>query len=258
MPVLAAVVALIVPLLGAVGVAAEPVKVRFAETVTQGWIEVTDLGGKVLGHGELTQWFEQRAVANRLVIRFDDGSLYDERLRFSQTGVFRLLAYHLLQRGPSFATSSEVKFERPDRYDVRQRAGPDGEEETASGTTEIPDDVSNGMVSTLLRNLPAGASATTHLLAFTPEPRVLELHLSPAGTDAFSVGSIAGKATRFLVKPKVPGVTGVLASLTGKQPPSVNFWLTQGRAPVFVRFQGPLYVDGPTWRMQQAVPGWPR
>ena len=228
---------------------------RQPETVTQGWVALTDLTGKVLGHGELTQWFERRAVANRLLIRFDDGSLYDEELRFSQQGVFRLLSYRLVQRGPSFPTSVDVQFDRSGHYRARQRA-PEAAEETESGTIVIPDDVSNGMTSTLLRNLPAGASATTHLLAFTPKPRILDLHLTPEGSDAFSVGRITGKATRFLVEPRVAGVPGAVATIIGKQPPSVRFWITPGRTPVFVRFEGPLYADGPPWRIEQAAPRW--
>ena len=247
----------IVVMLGGVARAA-PIAVRFPETATQGWVELSDLSGNVLGHGEITQWLERGALGNRLLIRFDDGSLYDEQLRFSQRAVFRLLSYRLVQRGPSFTTESDVQFDRSGRYRARQRKGPDGKEETDGGTTTIPDDVSNGMTSTLLRNLPKGGSATTHLLAFTPKPHVLELRLGPEGNDAFSVGALAGKATRFLVEPKVTGVTGVVATVIGKQPPSVRFWLTGGRTPAFVRFEGPVYADGPPWRIRQAVPRWAR
>lgn len=238
------------------GADAAPVKVRYPETTTQGWVELTDLAGKVLGHGELTQWMERGAVANRLVIHFGDGSLHDEQLRFSQQGVFRLLSYHLVQRGPSFTSSSDVQFDRSGRYRASQRNTPDGEEETASGTITIPDDVGNGMTGTLLRNLPAGASVTTHLLAFTPKPIVLDLHLTPDGSDEFAVGDLDRKATRYLVEPKVPGVKGVVAKIIGKDPPAVRFWITSGRTPTFVRFAGPLYADGPAWRIQQTAPRW--
>jgi len=240
------------------GADAAPIKVRYSESATQGWVQLTDLTGKVLGHGELTQWPERRAIANRLVIHFDDGSLYDEHVRFSQQGVFRLLSYRLVERGPSFTPSSDVQFDRSGHYRASQRATPDAQEETAMGTIAIPDDASNGMLSMLLRNLPAGTSATTHLMAFTPKARVLDLHLTPEGRDPFSVGSIAGTAIRFLAEPHVPGVTGVMATIVGKQPPSVRFWTTGGRTPVFVRFEGPLYADGPSWRIVQEVPRWPR
>ena len=251
------VAAVLLALAGVATADAAPIAVRFPETATQGWVELSDLAGHVLAHGELTQWPEKGAFGNRLLIRFDDGSVHDEQLRFSQRGVFRLLSYHLVQRGPSFTTESDVQFDRSGRYRARQRKGSDAEE-TASGTIAIPDDVSNGMASTLLRNLSSGTSATTHLLAFTPKPRVLELHLAPEGTDAFSVGALDGKATRFRVEPKVTGVTGVVATVVGKQPPSVRFWLTGGRTPIFVRFEGPLYADGPLWRLGQAVPRWQR
>jgi hypothetical protein len=50
----------------------------------------------------------------------------------------------------------------------------------------------------------------------------------------------------------------MVATVVGKQPPPVRFWLTSGRVPTFVRFEGPLYVDGPTWRVELAGARWKR
>src|SRR6185369_11696569 len=101
-------------------------------------------------------WPERRVMANRLVISFIDGSLYDETVRFSQHPTFRLLAYHLIQRGPSFTETTDFEFDRSGRYRVRRKPSPDDDEETASGTTTIPEDAYNGMTSTMLKNLKAG------------------------------------------------------------------------------------------------------
>ena len=51
-------------------------------------------------------------VDSRLTFRFEDGSLYDETVVFSQRGVFELVHYRLVQQGPSFPESVNAQFER--------------------------------------------------------------------------------------------------------------------------------------------------
>lgn len=235
---------------------AEPVRVRFPEGPAHGFITLSDAAsGKRLAAGELVQWLEKRVVASRLLIRFDDGSLYDETVRFTQDPVFRLTSYELTQKGPAFAEDQRVTFDQSGRYDVWQRKH--GEEEKRdSGTTEIPPDTSNGLTSVLAKNLEKGDSAEAHLLTFRPEPLLLDLSVTPEGRDPYWVGSARSDATRFRVEPKVPGVKGVLASIIGKEPPTVRMWIAPEPAPVLVRFEGALFVDGPEWRIDLGAPRW--
>jgi hypothetical protein len=65
-------------------VAAMPLRMRYPEGLTRGFLNLSTTTGQVLAHGELTQWFEGRTLASRLTFHFDDGSLYDERERFSR------------------------------------------------------------------------------------------------------------------------------------------------------------------------------
>lgn len=237
---------------------AKPIKVRYPEGPAHGFMVVSDMAGTVLAHGELVQWLEGRIVANRMVIRFEDDSVYDETVRFSQQPVFRLVSYKLVQQGPSFAQSSDIQFDRSGRYKVRLRAAADQKEQRASGKFDVPDDLTNGITSTILKNLAPGSSATTHLVAFDPQPRVLQLHLTPEGSDRYWVGRTAESATRFLIQPEVTGLTGVLATMIGKQPPALRMWIAQGRAPTMVRFEGFLYMGGPSWRIELSAPRWER
>ena len=233
---------------------AERIKVRHPEGPTHGFIVLSDLADHPLAYGELTQWLEGKVVANRLEIRFDDGSVYDEQLKFSQRPFLRLESYHLVQKGPSFSESSEISFDRTGKYEARTRAAPDGEEKHASGTIEIPEDITNGLTSTVLKNLERGATAKTHIIAFDPEPRILELHLAPVDSDSYSLGKVKGTATRFMMRPRVTGVTGVVATVIGKQPPAFSMWMTNSGLPTLIRFEGPLYADGPIWRIGIAAP----
>jgi hypothetical protein len=236
---------------------AAPVAIRYDEAPAHAFVVLTDTAGKTLAGGELVQWRERRGLTNRLVFHFYDGSLWDETVRFTAGKVLRLLSYHQVQRGPSFpGAASEVRFDQTGRYDARTTSA-EGVDERDAGTVELPADVYNGMTSTLLKNL-GSAAATVHLLALTPKPTLLELSLTSEGTDRFWVGPTAFTATRFLVTPKVTGAKGVVATVIGKQPEPVRFWMTTGNVPAFVRFEGSLYVGGPTWRIELTSARWKR
>src|SRR5436190_4651963 len=87
---------------------AEPVRVLFQEGVTRAFPVVRSLTGQKLAQGDLIQVARGDRVDSRMTFRFADGSLYDEHVVFSQTGVFSLLSYRLVQRGPSFPESLDA------------------------------------------------------------------------------------------------------------------------------------------------------
>ena len=96
------------------------------------------------------------------------------------------------------------------------------------------------------------------MLVSTPQPRVVKLKISAMGQDSFSVGGLGAKATHYIIKIDIGGVTGVVAKVVGKQPPPIHVWVAAGNAPVFLRSEGPLYDDGPIWRVELASPAWPK
>jgi hypothetical protein len=241
----------------AVAAHAAPVAVRVREGSAHGFVEFFD-GDTRIANGELVQFpRDQGRLENRLTIAFVDGSFYEETLTFSQERVFRLHTYHLLHRGPSFPEATDVSFDDGGRYEARITK-PDGSEENDRGRVEVPADVYNGLASTLLKNLGPRQSADVHTLAFTPKPRLLDVRLTPEGTSHFVVGSTRHVATKYRVAFHVAGLAGVAATLIGKDPPDVFYWMTASPAPTFVRFEGPLTADGPVWRGELAAPRWAR
>lgn len=206
---------------------------KLAEGATHGFVVLRGEHGAVLAHGELIQTPQAHSVQSRLVFRFKDRSIYDETVTFSQKRVFRLLAYKLVQRGPSFPEASEITFDRVGgRY--RARVGDD----TADGTLELPEDLHNGMTGLLIRNLPAGATGRGHVFAFTPKPRPLRTTLEREGEDRYHVGNAARTAARSLVTMELGGFTGAVANVLGKDPPDLRFWISTGPAPAFLKFEG--------------------
>jgi hypothetical protein len=234
-------------LAGAWPAASEPIAVRYAEGITRGFPVLRSLAGDKLAQGELIQVPRGGdVIESRLVFRFKDGSLYDERVTFSQRDVFTLLSYHLVQQGPSFPESLDARVDRrTGRYEVRYKGDEDSPEETLKGSFDMPGDVYNGLLSTLMKNMPLTAPATVQIIAFTPKPRLVKMLLKPTVEDPVSVNDAPVIATRFLVRPQL----GLFASLLVTDIPDVKCWIAGGEAPAFLRFEGPLYFMGPIWRI---------
>src|SRR6266508_2789824 len=232
---------------------AAPVAVRYAETITHAFLTLRGANGDVLAYGELVQApVERQRMQSRLVFRFKDGSLWEETVTFTQQKVFRLMSYHHIERGSSFPESSDVTF---DRESGRYRAKVD--DKTDDGKIDMLEDLHNRIIMTILKNLTPGTAAAGHMFAFTPKPHLLDTELRAEGEDKFFIGDVARTATRYLVKIELRGLTGVVASLMGKDPPDLRYWITTGPAPAFVKLEGPMYLKGPVWRVELAAPRWP-
>ncbi len=248
----------IAALLWSCTVEAAPIHVRLMEGTFRGFLVLRSLDGTAIAYGEVSQKLMGDLIESRTILRFTDGSLYDESATFSQMGVFRLEAYRLVQHGPSYPTL-EVSFDRRSgQYKARSQGEKDDKQEVASGTFEMPADLYNGMALVLLKNLPGGVGATVHMAVFTPEPRLIEMEWSWEGEDEVMLGGNPLKAMRLLVKLKIGGFTGVIASLLGKSPPDLRYWLVTGEVPAFVRFEGAMFLNGPVWRLELATVEWPK
>ena len=124
---------------------------------------------------------------------------------------------------------------------------------------ELPADLANGLIITLLKNVrPAALPPSLSFVAATPKPRLVKLKISVAGAEPFSVAGVARKATHYVLKVDIGGLSGVLAPLLGKQPPDSHIWIMEGEAPAFVKSEAALYLGGPLWRTELTSPVWPR
>src|SRR5207244_6453458 len=74
---------------------AERVAVRHLEGLSNGFLALRTMEGKLLADGEITQVANDDRVTSRVFFGFKDGSLYDYTATFSQRGSFRLLSYQL-------------------------------------------------------------------------------------------------------------------------------------------------------------------
>lgn len=234
-----------------------PVAVRFTEGMARGFLVLKDAAGNRIASGDFLQLSKEGGIKTRVVLYFKDGSLHDETVIFSQQSHFLLKSYRLIQKGKSFDEDLDVTMERsPGTYRVRVK-GKDGREKVVRGELELPPDVYNGMVPTVMKNLVKGSRETIHMVAFTPTPRVIELEMSPSGDNRLLIGDVEKTAYHYVLKPKL-GLLRLPAALLGKSPPDNHIWTVMDEVPAFVKFVGPLATGGPVWRIELTSPSWPQ
>jgi hypothetical protein len=242
---------------------AAPIEARFPEDETHGNLLVRSLAGETIGQGEMTQVIgEGGLVENRLVFRFEDGSLHDEKVAFSQLGVFTLMSYRLVQRGPSFPEQLDVSIDRgTTEYTVRSKARAQEKEDVLAGQIDLPKDVYNGMLIPVSKNLERGADEMVSILAFTPAPQVIKVQLLAVDVDMepVHIGDQSSKATQYVFKPQIGMIQKLLGKAAGKLPAHFQYdcWIMVNETPSFVKFEGPLQLMGPTVRIELAADGDP-
>src|SRR6201981_2490180 len=238
---------------------AQSVKVRYREGGGHGFLGLRTPDGKPLADGDSTQVAQGGNVTSRMSFKFTDGSVYEQTTTFSQRGTFRLLKNHVVQKGPQFKPPMETSIDAT-TGEVTVRYTDDQEKERVlSERLKLPPDVANGLVFTLLKDVePSVPQTTVSYVVATPKPRLVHLEITPQGRVPFSIGSSPHTAFRYMVKVKIGGAAGLIARLVGKQPPNLHASGLAESAPAFVRFDGPLYSGGPTWRLEVALPAaWP-
>ena len=251
--VASAVVLLALPLM------ADQVPVRHLEGRIHGFLVLRDLDDNIVASGLVTQLANGNRVTIEFGFRFKDGSIHEETAVFSQRRTFQLLTYHLVQKGRAFKRETDMSLNASTGQVTVRYTDDAGKEKTIADRLKLPADLANGMVPTLLSDIdPKTPKTTLSMVVAMPKPRLVKLEISPQGEDSFVIGGTSAKAMRYAVKIDIGGIGGAVAPLIGKQPPDMHVWIAGGKAPGFVRLDGPLYEGGPVWRIELASPIWPK
>lgn len=238
---------------------ASNVAVHYREGLTHGFLVLSTMDGNPIAEGDLTQVARGSQVKAQLVFHFKDGSLQDETTVFSQRGSFSLISYHLIQKGPAFQHPTEISIVTATGQVTVRYTDDKGKEKVDDEHMKLPADLANGLVLILLKNLrPNGPLPKLPVLVATPKPRIVNLAISSPGKDAFSLAGSSREAIHYVLKVEIGGVTGVLASLLGKEPPDAHIWISSGDAPTFVKSETLSYLGGPVWRTELTCPVWPK
>jgi hypothetical protein len=230
---------------GSCGLGAATIPVRFPEGAMHGFLVLRTQDGKFVAQGELLEVPKGAENHKVMVFRFDDGSVLQETTVFTQNGVYELRSYRLEQRGPAFGEDTDIYLERATgKYRVEIKPHRGGPAKVLEGQLDLPPDVYNGMLLTVLKDLPKGTRETVHLVAFTPEPRIIQLEMSPVGEKSVRVGKVQMSAVHCVLKPKLGPWLRIFATLLGRAPPDSDVWMMSGDVPSFVGFEGQLFPTG--------------
>ncbi len=226
---------LLVCLVQATATLAEPLAVRYIEGETHGFLVLRTMDGKRLADGDLRQFVKGDRVTSQVSFQFKDGSLYEGTAVFTQRREFQLVTDHLVQKGPSFKEAMDMFTDVPNTKVTVRSTDAHGKTKEASQQMELPSDLANGMVFTLLKNIePTPHPTTLSMVVGTPKPRIVKLEITPVDEEPFLVGDSKRKALHYDVHVKIEGVVGLAAQAARKQPPDTHAWILHDEAPVMV------------------------
>jgi len=225
---------------------AEPISVKHIQLTRHEFMEARSETGKIIARVEFTEDVQGDEVTMRLTYHFIDGSIDDETTTYSQKDTFRLVRNHHIQNGPHFAKPVDFAVESATGIATTRTADRNGKIHVESEQIDLPDDLANGFVGTLLLNVPPNtAPFRAGILAPVNGGRLIRILISPEGEQPFQKAGQTVKATVFRIHPELGGILGVIAALLGVQPKDVIVWVLEGEKPAVVRVVGQLGGYGP-------------
>ena len=225
---------------------AEPISVKHIQLPMHRFMVARSEAGKIIANGEFLQVVQGDEVTMRLTYKFEDGSIDDETTTYRQQGTFRLVRNHHIQKGPFFVKPVDFTVEAATGIATSRTIDKNGKIHIESEHINLPDDLANGFVGTLLLNVPHDTTPfRVGMLAPVGSGRLIRLLISREGEQPFHMTEQTLKATVFRIHPELGGIVGVIAPLIGLQPKDVLVWVLEGEEPAVVRIVGQLGGYGP-------------
>jgi hypothetical protein len=230
----------------AVATLAEQIPVQHVQLPMHTYMVARSDTGKIIAHVEFTQAVQSNEVTIHLTYHFLDGSIDDETTTFRQQGTFRLVRDRHSQAGPYFTKPVDFEVVAETGEAITRTIDRNGRIHAESEHVDLPDDVANGFVGTLLLNVPHDKTPfRVALLVPLRGGRLIRILISPDGERTFQANGRTLKAKVFRIHPELGGIVGWIASLLGLQPKDVMVWVQEGEQPAVVRIVGQLGGYGP-------------
>jgi hypothetical protein len=225
---------------------AEPIAVIHIQRPMHRFMIARAQDGKTIATGEFTQAVQGDEVTMRMIYRFVDGSVDDETTTYRQRDTFRLVRNHHIEQGPFFARPVDFTIDAATGMVTSRTTDRNGRVRVETKHINLPDDLANGMVGTLLLNVaPNTAPFEAGMLAPVGGGRLIRLLISPADEQTVHLEGQVFKAMVFRVHPELGGIVGVIAKLLGLQPKDVMVWVLEGDDPAVAVIVGQLGGYGP-------------
>ncbi|MFZ0336679.1 MAG: hypothetical protein WAL45_01500 [Terracidiphilus sp.] len=202
--------------------------------------------GQIIARAEFTETVQGDEVTMRLTYHFVDGSIDDETTTYRQQGTFQLIRNHHVENGPFFARPVDFAVGAATGTATTRTADRNGTIHIESEHMDLPDDLANGFVGTLLLNVPPNTTPfRVGILAPVFGGRLIRILISPESEQPFQKAGQTLKATVFRIHPELGGFLGWIAQLLDLQPKDVMVWILEGEQPAVVRVVGQLGGSGP-------------
>jgi hypothetical protein len=225
---------------------AELISVKHIQLPRHEFMVVRSETGKIIARVEFTEDVQGDEVTMRLTYRFVDGSIDDETTTYTRQGTFRLVRNHHIQQGPFFAKPIDFAVEAATCTATTRTTDKNGKMQVVSEHIDLPDDLANGFVGTLLLNMPPNtAPFRAGILAPVFGGRLIRILVSPQDEQPFQRAGQTLKAAVFRIHPELGGILGMLATLLGLQPKDVMVWVLEDETPAVMRVVGQLGGSGP-------------
>jgi hypothetical protein len=237
-------------LLAVAALPALAVELRYPQADLHGFPSMSDEGGNLIADGELTQKRKGDRLLVHAVWRFKDGRVAEEedvlrtRPELSQES-FRWVE----RRGNEELRRAQVDFRTGKASFTRLE---DGKPKTWEEKLDLPrgkafTGYSTALAASQLRDALADKDARRSLtfIAFTPNPRTVELEISRATGASVRAGGRELSADLFTLHPKIPFPLSVVAHA-----PDSHLWFTHLSPPALLRAeQNLLEKDDPRIRI---------
>jgi hypothetical protein len=225
---------------------AEQIRVKHVQLPMHRFMVARSEAGQIIANVEFSQAVQSDEVTMHVIYRFVDGSIDDEETTYTQQGTFRLVRNHHIQKGPFFTKPVDFTVEAATGIATSRTVEKNGKMHVESKHINLPDDLANGFVGTLLLNVPHNAAPfRVGMLAPVGGGRLLRLLISPEEEQTVQLSGRSIKATVFRVHPELGGIVSVIARLLGIQPTDVMVWVLEGEEPAVAVVVGQLGGSGP-------------
>src|ERR1700678_486921 len=185
---------------------AERISVRHIQSPMHRFMVARSEAGKIIANGEFSQVVQGDEVTMRLTYHFVDGSIDDETTTYTQQGTFRLVRNHHIQKGPFFTKPIDFTIEAATGIMTSRTIDKNGKIHVESKHMDLPDDLANGFVGTLLLNVPHNTTPFRGwMLAPVGGGRLIRLLISPEDEQTVHLAGQTFKATVFRIHPEVGG-----------------------------------------------------
>lgn len=235
----------------------QAIEARCKQGSVHGVLSLKSTDGRVIAVGDQIEIAHGDLVRSRLLFRFRDGSIDDETTVMRQGSTLQLISDHHVQKGPSFPKPLDISV-KTSSGEVTWKVEKDGKEEIKTEHLDLPPDLVNGFVSLAVENFPQRASEMkVSYLSLDSKPRIVTLSIKQDGEQDFEIAETHRKAKRFNIHIELGGVAAVVAPAIGKQPTDIKIYTMDGEVATFLKMEGALYLQGPTWIMVPTAPVWP-